>query len=51
MAMVSQLPNPAILSEDQQCVLGQILDKVDQAYNGALNNFYKRWNLGVRDAA
>lgn len=51
LAIVAQLPNPAILSEEQQCVLGQIIDKVDQAYNGALDNFYRRWNLGVRDAA
>jgi len=51
LAMVAQLPNPAILTEEQRCVLGQILDRVDQAHSGALNNFYRRWNLGVRDAA
>ena len=51
MSMISQLPNPAILSEDQQCVLGQIIDKVDRSFPGALDNFYGRWNLGVRSAA
>ena len=51
LAMVAQLPNPAILNEDQQCVLGLIIDKVDQSYSGALDSFYRRWNLGVRDAA
>lgn len=51
LAMVAQLPNPAVLSEDQRCVLGMVIDKVDQTYSGALNSFYRRWDLGVRNAA
>jgi hypothetical protein len=51
LAMVAQLPNPAVLSEDQQCVLGQIIDTVDKSQPGALDSFYRRWNLSVQDAA
>ncbi len=52
LAMVAQLPNPAVLNEDQQCVLGLIIDKVDQTHSGALDSFYRRWNLGPdRNAA
>lgn len=51
LAVVAQLPNPAILSEDQQCVLGMVIDKVESQYEGALNGFYRRWNLGARQKA
>ena len=51
LAMIAQLPNPAILQEEQQCVLGVIIDTVDREYTGALESFYRRWNLGVKDAA
>ncbi|MEI6518394.1 MAG: hypothetical protein WCN89_06845 [bacterium] len=51
LAMIGQLPNPAILQEEQQCVLGVIIDTVDREYTGALESFYRRWNLGVKDAA
>lgn len=51
LAMIGQLPNPAILQEEQQCVLGVIIDTVDRQYTGALESFYRRWNLGVKDAA
>ena len=51
LAMIAQLPNPAILQEEQQCVLGVIIDTVDRQYTGALESFYRRWNLGVKDAA
>jgi len=51
LAIVAQLPNPSILSEEQQCVLGHIIDKVEQVHPGALDSFYRRWNLSVRDAA
>ncbi len=51
LAMIGQLPNPAILQEEQQCVLGVIIDTVDREYTGALESLYRRWNLGVKDAA
>jgi hypothetical protein len=50
MAIVAQLPNPATLLEEQQCVLGLVIDQVEQAYPGALENFYKRWQIGVKAA-
>lgn len=50
-AIIAQLPNPANLHEDQQCVLGMVIDKVEQQYPGALEMFYKRWQIGVREAA
>jgi hypothetical protein len=50
-AIIAQLPNPAILLEEQQCVLGLVIDQVEQSYGGALDNFYKRWNLGPRREA
>lgn len=49
--IVAQLPNPATLTEDQQCVLGLVLDKVEQKYPGSLETFYRRWQIGVREAA
>jgi hypothetical protein len=50
-AIIAQLPNPATLLEEQQCVLGLVIDKVEQVYPGALESFYKRWQVGVRKAA
>jgi len=50
MAIVAQLPNPATLLEEQQCVLGLVIDQVEQAYPGALESFYKRWQIGVKAA-
>ena len=50
-AIMAQLPNPANLHEDQQCVLGMVIDKVEQKYPGALETFYKRWQIGVKEAA
>jgi hypothetical protein len=49
--IVAQLPNPSTLTEDQQCVLGMVLDKVEQKYPGSLDTFYRRWQIGVREAA
>lgn len=49
--IVAQLPNPATLSEDQQCVLGMVIDKVEQKHPGALEMFYRRWQIGVSEAA
>jgi hypothetical protein len=50
MAIVAQLPNPATLLEEQQCVLGMIIDQVEQAYPGALSSFYNRWRIGSKAA-
>lgn len=50
-AIMAQLPNPANLHEDQQVVLGMVIDKVEQKYPGALDTFYKRWQIGVKEAA
>jgi hypothetical protein len=50
LAIVAQLPNPANLMEEQQCVLGLVIDQVEQAYPGALDNFYKRWQIGSKAA-
>jgi hypothetical protein len=50
MAVVAQLPNPALLLEEQQCVLGLIIDQVEQAYPGALTSFYNRWKIGEQAA-
>ena len=49
--IIAQLPNPANLHEDQQCVLGLVIDKVEQRYPGVLDTFYKRWQIGTREAA
>jgi hypothetical protein len=50
LAIVAQLPNPANLMEEQQCVLGLVIDQVEQAYPGALENFYRRWQIGSKAA-
>lgn len=49
--IISQLPNPANLHTDQQYILGMVIDKVEQKYPGVLEMFYKRWQIGVREAA
>ena len=49
-AIVAQLPNPATLAEEQQCVVGLIIDQVEQAYPGALASFYDRWKIGRKAA-
>jgi hypothetical protein len=50
MAILAQLPNPTTLADEQQCVLGMIIDQVEQAYPGALASFYDRWKAGKRAA-
>ena len=49
--IIAQLPNPANLHTDQQYILGMVIDKVEQKYPGVLEMFYKRWQIGVREAA
>jgi hypothetical protein len=50
MAIIAQLPNPSTLEEDQQLVLGLVIDQVEQAYPGALASFYNRWKIGKKAA-
>jgi hypothetical protein len=50
MAILAQLPNPAVLNEEGQCILGLVVDQVEQAYPGALDSFYDRWKIGKRAA-
>jgi hypothetical protein len=50
-SIIAQLPNPHLLDEDRQCVLGMVLDKVDQVYPGALEFYYNRWKIGSRKQA
>lgn len=42
-AILSQLPNPVLLDEEQQCVLALVVDQVEKAYGGAIERFQKRW--------
>jgi hypothetical protein len=50
-SIIAQLPNPHLLDEERQCVLGMIIDKVDQVYPGALEFYYNRWKIGSRKQA
>jgi hypothetical protein len=47
-AIMAQLPNPNMLDEERQCVLGMVIDTVEQVYPGALETFYQRWRVGSR---
>lgn len=49
--IIAQLPNPANLHTDQQFVLGMVIDKVEREYPGVLETFYRRWQIGAREAA
>ncbi|RMG40334.1 MAG: hypothetical protein D6719_11215 [Candidatus Dadabacteria bacterium] len=43
-SMLSQLPNPAKLDEDEQYILAQIIDQVEQAYGGAIERMRRKWS-------
>lgn len=43
-SILAQLPNPCSLSEDEQFILAQIVDKVEGAYGGAVSRLEKKWN-------
>jgi hypothetical protein len=49
--IIAQLPNPANLHTEQQYILGMVIDKVEQKYPGVLEMFYRRWQIGAREAA
>jgi len=50
-SILLQLPNPLTLDEDQQFVIAQIVDKVEQAYGGAIDRLQKKWYAERRAAA
>lgn len=50
-AIVSHLPRPSELEEEQQYVLASILDQIEKSYGGAIDRFEKRWKTGVKRAA
>lgn len=44
-SMLAQLPAPYKLNEDQQFVIGQVIDIVEQSFPGALERLEKRWRF------
>lgn len=50
-SILSQLPHPASLNEDQQFIMAQIIDQVEQVYGGALERLHKKWGWEKRQAA
>lgn len=49
--VISMFPPPSTFDEDQQFVMAQILDKVEQAYGGALDRLEKKWKWQLRGDA
>lgn len=50
-SILLQLPNPQTMTEEQQFVLAQIVDRVEQTYGGALDRLQKKWYAERRAAA
>ena len=50
-SILGQLPNPSLLDEERQYVLGAILSPVEDAYGGALERFNKKWRPAARKRA
>jgi len=44
-SIMAQLPTPFELSEDEQCVLAQIIDQVEQAYGGVIERMERKWSF------
>jgi hypothetical protein len=44
-SVLAQLPNPAVLDEDAQFVLAQIIDQVEQTYGNALAPLQRKWRF------
>lgn len=42
-SILAQLPNPVLLTEDQQFILAQIVDQAEQAYGGAVERLERKW--------
>jgi hypothetical protein len=43
-SILAQFPNPAVLDEDGQFAMAQVIDQVEQHYGGALNRLMRKWN-------
>ena len=50
-SILAQLPNPSELSEDGQFAMAQVLDKVEQVYEGVLERLERRWTSTRRETA
>lgn len=50
-SILAQLPNPSELGEDGQFAMAQVLDKVEQVYEGVLERLERRWTAARRQAA
>ncbi|NDC39025.1 MAG: hypothetical protein EBZ48_13410 [Proteobacteria bacterium] len=50
-SILAQLPNPSELSEDGQYAMAQVLDKVEQVYEGVLERLERRWSADKRQVA
>jgi predicted acetyltransferase len=42
-SIIAQMPNPVILTEEEQFVMAQIIDQVEQQYGGALERLRRKW--------
>ncbi len=42
-SILAQLPNPIVITEEQQFILAQIIDQAEQAYGGAVERLEKKW--------
>jgi len=50
-SILGQLPNPSTLPENQQYILGEIIDQVERTYGGALERFNRKWRPAPRRQA
>lgn len=50
-SILVQMPNPFSMNEDHQFIIGQIVDRVEQAYPGALERIQRKWVAERRQAA
>ena len=44
-SILAQFPHPATLSEEGQFAMGNIIDRVEQEYGGALERLERKWNF------
>jgi hypothetical protein len=49
-SILAQLPNPSELGEDGQFAMAQVLDKVEQVYEGVLERLERRWTAARHQA-
>lgn len=50
-SVLSHLPRPTELDEEQRFVLAQVIDEVERTYGGAVDRFEKRWKTAAKRAA